>query len=117
MFAVVVEHNHKERESFVFYCQWKGNERELAKLFQAIEASNPNHMGGDYSSFSCSWGLVSEEAVDAHVALRSLGNYSHMFQKCVGKFVCPVFSLASDAIAEELDKHFYGCRLGDFFKA
>ena len=62
------------------------------------------------------WLKVSEEAVDAHITLKELGNYNHMFQKHTGVFNCPTFPESPKDIAHKLDEYFYGCRLGDYFK-
>ena len=77
-FLVIVETNHKERESFVHYCETQDS---VTKLLKAIEKADTSELWGDVSYFTCSWGIVSEEAVDAHVALKALGVYDKMFQK------------------------------------
>ena len=112
-FLVIVETNHKERESFVHYCE---SQDSLIILLKAIEKADPSELWGDVSHFTCSWGIVSEEAVDAHISLKELGNYNHMFQKHTGVFNCPTFPESPKDIARKLDEYFYGCRLGDYFK-
>jgi hypothetical protein len=116
MFAVIVEFNHKERETFIHYCKRDGNEEALGKLMRAIQKADPDTIHGDVSTFTCAWGVVPEEAVDVHVLLRELGTYDHMFHKHVGILTCPEFSDDPQEIARKLDEHFYGCRLGDWFK-
>jgi hypothetical protein len=112
-FLVIVETNYKERESFIHYCE---SQDSVTKLMRAIEKADTSKLHGDVSHFSCSWGVVPEEAVDAHVALKELGCYDHMFQKHVGVFKCPKISDDPIQAACDLDTHFYGCRLGDYFK-
>lgn len=116
MFAVIIEFNHKERETFVHYCQWKGNENEMKKLIKAIDMADTSEIGGDVSTFTAAKGLVPEGAVDAHVLLTELGNYAKMFQRHTGKFTCPDLTDDPVDIAYHLDKFFYACRLGDYFK-
>ena len=112
-FLVIVETNHKERETFVHYCE---SQESVTKLMRIIEKADTSELWGDVSYFTCSWGIVSEEAVDAHVALKDLGVYNKMFQKHTGVFTCPELSEDPLQAARDLDNHFYGCRLGDYFK-
>lgn len=111
-FVVIVERNHKEHESFIHYCE---SQESVMKLMRIIEKADTSDLWGDVSHFSCSWGIVLEEAVDAHVALKELGCYDHMFQKHTGVFKCPEFAEDPKEIARQLDEYFYGCRLGDYF--
>jgi hypothetical protein len=112
-FLVIVETNHKEKESFVHYCE---SQDSLTNLLKAIEKADPSELWGDVSHFTCSWLKVSEEAVDVHLTLKELGKYNHMFQKHTGVFNCPTFPEDPKDIARKLDDYFYGCRLGDYFK-
>lgn len=116
-FVLVLEHNHKEEEVFLHYCQWNGNEIELTKLFIYIERANYENMGGDYSSFQYSQKILTEDAIDQHVAIQGFNSYSSMFQKHTGKFVCPDFDGYENGedIARKLDRLFYACRLADYF--
>ena len=111
-FLVIIETNHKERETFVHYCE---SQESITKLLKAIERADTSELWGDVSHFSYSWGVVSEEAVDAHVALTELGCYDKMFQKHTGVFKCPDISDDPTQAAHDLDKYFYACRLGDYF--
>lgn len=117
-FITILETNHKERESFLHYCQWTGNEEELTKLLKIIDFASTDDMCGDYSDFCCSRVLISESAVNEHMQLKEFGGYAHMFQKHVGIFTCPEFDIEndSDTAARVLDDTFYGCRLKEHFR-
>jgi hypothetical protein len=115
-FIPIVENNHKEREMYVFYCQWTGNEEELEKLIRVIEKADCQ-LHGDYSDFQTSRTRISESAVDEHVKLTEFGSYTHMFQKCVGTFVCPDFSdMDPYDLGNALDERFYHGRLRNLFR-
>ena len=114
-FIIVLEHNHKENETYVFYCQWTDNEVELQKLIDVIENTNTEDMNGDYASFDVTRTILPEAAVDAHVKINDFVGYIHMFQKCSGIFTCPEFSEDSHEKAKELDEYFYHGRLREHF--
>ena len=110
-FVIIFEHNHKENEHLIHYCQWTGNEVELEKLFAALlNADYEELLGGDYSSFWYSSVKIPESAVNIHMEIE------YPFYKHTGKFVCPEFSEYSYEIAKELDERYYGGRIGDYFK-
>ncbi len=113
-YILILEHNHKENETYHFYCQWTGNEVELEKLIRVIETAECE-LDGDYSDFETSRTRIPESAVDAHVQLLDFGNYTHMFQKCSGDFVCPEFYDDPVENANKLDRLFWHAKLRDFF--
>ena len=122
-----LEHNHKERETFVFYLQYTNNEASLKKLEEFIKSSDHSYMDGDYSNFEIDLTVkFSEEMVDQHCKL-PFGSYSHMFQKICGTFKYP---FDDDYYDEEtaprkmnefdkakiLDEYFFGCNIGGCFR-
>ena len=110
-FVIIFEHNHKEDEHIIHYCQWMNNEAELEKLFTALENAEYDDLaGGDYSSFSCSDVKIPESAVDIHMKI------GYPFRKHTGKFVCPEFGEEPFVIAEQLDDRFYAGRIENYFK-
>jgi hypothetical protein len=115
-YIIILEHNHKENDTFVFYCQWTGNEVELEKLINIIKTASSDGMYGDYASFSTSRVKIPETAVDIHCSINEFGNYMKMFQKCKGTFTCPEFSEDKYELAIQLDKYFNHGRLYNNFK-
>ncbi len=116
-FITIVETNHKEHETFIHYCQWNGNEKELQKLMNVIDTSEGgDELDGDVSTFVCSNVLISETAADEHMQLE-YGSYSHMFQKHVGVFKSPKFDYIRDSLeaSRSLDEFFYGCKIKNYF--
>ena len=110
-----MEHNHKEDETYIFYCQWTGNEEEMEKLIQAIETVYNDDLHGDVSLFQVSRVRIPEAAVDIHCNIKDFGCYINMFQKCEGTFTCPEFSEDPYERAKELDDYFYHGRLRNHF--
>ena len=110
-YIIILEHNHKEDETYVLYCQWTGNEEQLEKLVKVIETADPEDLSGDYASFSVSRVKIPEAAVDVHCSIKDFGGYIHMFQKCKGTFTCPEFSKDPYEIAKELDDCYYHGKL------
>ena len=111
-FVIVFEENHKDNEHYIHYCQWTGNEQDLDELLYAIQQADYEELlGGDYSSFWCSYVTIPEAAVDAHMKVDP-----SMFKKHTGKFVCPKFSDDCYEVARELDDLYYRGRLGHSFK-
>ena len=117
-FIVIFEHNHKENEQFLHYCQWTNNEVELEKLCRIVDFALYDDMDGDYCSFCCSRTLISESAVNEHLKIKEFNSYDHMFQKHIGVFECPEFDPLMDEyeVAKRLDDIFYACKLGNYFK-
>lgn len=114
-YIIVLEHNHKEDETWLFYCQWTSNEEELEKLAKAIETADTEDLSGDYASFSVSRVKIPESAVDIHCSISDFCGYIHMFQKCEGTFTCPEFSKDPYERAKELDECYYHGRLRESF--
>jgi hypothetical protein len=114
-YIIVLEHNHKEDETYVFYCQWTGNEQEMEKLAKAIETADTEDLSGDYASFSVSRVKIPEAAVDTHCSISDFCGYIHMFQKCEGTFQCPDFSEDPYERAKELDDYYYHGKLREDF--
>jgi hypothetical protein len=110
-FIIIFEHNHKEDEHLIHYCQWTGNEAELEKLFSALlNAEYDDLAGGDYSSFWYSDVKIPESGVDIHMKIE------YPFYKHTGTFVCPEFDKEPFVVAKQLDDRFYAGRIEDYFK-
>ncbi len=112
---MVLEHNEKEEETYIFYCQYTDNEAEMEKLMNVIETANPEKLRGDIAIFEVSRIRIPESAVDAHIKIKEFGSYIHMFQKCEGTFTCPEFSDRPHQKARELDRYFFHGRLRQQF--
>ncbi len=109
-FIIIFEHNHKEDEHLIHYCQWTGNEAELGKLFTVLEnADYEELLGGDYSSFWYSSVKIPESAVDIHMKIED------PFRKHTGTFVCPGFREDPYKTAKDLHR-FYNGRIEDYFR-
>ncbi len=122
-FIIIFEKNYKDREHITHYCQWTGNEVELAKLFAVIrqgvkiyteiQRTEYDDFGGDYTQFWCSGVKIPESAVNVH---RMIGSD---FRKNTGTFVCPEFGkepFEPLEIAKQLHNLFYDGRIKDCFK-
>ena len=117
-FVTIVETNHKERETFIHYCQLHGNEDELGKLMRVIHQSDGgDELDGDVSTFMCCTTRMSEAVADEHAKL-SYGCFARMFQKHTGVFKCPTLGSPRDSLqaAQVLDNFFYACKLGTYFR-
>jgi len=114
-YIMVLEHNKKENETYIFYCQWTGNELELEKLIHVIKTANPEDLSGDVAIFEVSRTRIPESAVNVHISIKDFGSYTNMFQKCEGTFTCPIFSEDPHEKAIGLDDKFFGGRLPKFF--
>jgi len=112
---MVLEHNKKEDETYIFYCQWTGNELELEKLIHVIKTANPEDLSGDVAIFEVSRTRIPESAVNVHISIKDFGSYTNMFQKCEGTFTCSIFSEDPHEKAIGLDDKFFGGRLPKFF--
>lgn len=81
-FVKLVEHNDHEGETWVFWLQKDGNEKELNKLEDLLT---------DFSveeEFEIDMTEVPEEEVDILVK-HSLQGYYHYHNKVTGSFTCP----------------------------
>jgi hypothetical protein len=114
-YIIILEHNKKEEETYVLYCQYTGNEAEMEKLVKVIETACTDDMYGDVAVFETSHVKIPEAAVDIHCSIKDFGSYIHMFQKCEGTFTCPEFSEDPYEIAKELDEFFYHGKLRNYF--
>lgn len=112
-FVVVYEHNHKDEEVYIHYCQWTGNEESLTNFFDAIEnADYEQFQGGHYSSFRSSTTKLPESVVNAHM---NLENLEYTFKKHVGKFRFSKLDTEDPYEIAEILQDFWRGRLRDFF--
>lgn len=117
-YVIFLENNHKEKEQFLFYLQYNGNEDELKKLNVLIANANTNCLSGDYSTFGIDiTNFISENAANEHLCI-NLTNYSQTFTKCNGTFKLPTYpdGMTSNEIAIWLDEQFYACSIVYCFK-
>ena len=120
-FITVCETDHKENESFFFYCQLDGNEEAFACLKEACAKAMYDDMYGDYSSFQIDMTPLPESVVDIHSKLfPNMNGYYSLFSKHTGTFHCPlskeeVSELDEFVLAKRLDELFYGARLRTMF--
>jgi hypothetical protein len=114
-YVIILEHNKKEEETYVLYCQYTGNETEMEKLMAAIETACTDDLDGDVAFFETSRVKIPEAAVDIHCSIKDFGSYIHMFQKCEGTFTCPEFSEDPYEIAKELDDYYFHGKLRNDF--
>jgi hypothetical protein len=114
-YVIILEHNKKEEETYVLYCQYTGNETEMDKLLKVIETACADDMYGDMAVFETSRVKIPEAAVDIHCSIKDFGSYIHMFQKCEGTFTCPEFSEDPYETAKKLDEYFYHGKLREHF--
>lgn len=114
-FITIKEHNEKENEVFIYFCQWTGNEEELLKLSDVMGKSSFDYRAGsDASWFQMSLGTISESAVDEIVnKVTGFNMFNKMFHKCTGVFTCPEFD--DTDIERQLDELFYACQLPSYF--
>lgn len=120
-YVTILETNHKEDESVLFYVQWTGNEEPLTWLYNIIKRSCCDYMCGNYSSFDMDTDVkFSEDMVDLQCRL-PYGSYAAMFKKAKGECFIPK-SWRKEAedkddykVATWLDDMFYGCRIPEIF--
>lgn len=122
-YCIFVEHNQKERESFIFYLQYTGNEKELELLYNLVTKANNGDLAGDVAYFEMADPSIriSQAAVDEHKKI-ILGTYSQTFQVVNGilrfRFSEDEISdLDGYDIARVLDREFYHCRIKDCFES
>ena len=92
-FVVFTIYNTKERESFIFYLQWNGNEENLNRLEALIDNADFSCMDGDYIAIQLDTSVkIPESAVDIHCKVKkTLSRYVHLFTKCVGQLDFPFY--------------------------
>ena len=113
-YIAFIEDNNKERETFVAYLQYTGNEVELAKLYECVNRAKNRYVYGDLtlSTFEMSMTRITEDAVNQHCNL-PFGKYGPMFYKVNGRFTCRVE--VSDRIAYDLYEMFSSLRIESCF--
>lgn len=114
-YIIILEHNMKENETYVLYCQYTDNEDEMEKLLTVIESASTDILDGDVAYFAKSSVKIPESAVDIHCSIKDFGSYINMFQKCEGTFTCPEFSDDPYERAKELDDYFFHGKLRNHF--
>ena len=128
-YITFIEHNRKERESFIFFLQYTGNEEMLTKLHTFVESADSSYMDGDYSKFEMNiQNKLSESAVNEMITVQ-YGSYSRMFQKVNGKFsywfpdemededeTIIKIKMDPEEKANKLDGCFFGCLIKGYFK-
>ncbi len=116
-YCVFVEHNQKERESYIFYLQYTGNEKELELLYKLVTKADNGNLVGDVAYFEMADPSlrISQAAVDEHMKLKSFGSYCKTFQVANGTFQFPWDDTEVDELdeydtARALDRRFFhGC--------
>ena len=107
-FIKFTEYNDNEGETWNFWLQYNGNEKELDKLGHIIETIES---GGEIS-YSLNNALIDESEVDILVK-HTRDGYMDYENKITGIFTCPEIDVDSheheipDEIFELLDNNFY----------
>jgi len=121
-YCVFVEHNQKERESFIFYLQYTGNEKELELLYRLVTKADNGDLVGDVAYFEMADPSIriSQAAVNEHKRI-VLGTYSQTFQIVNGTLRFrfredEIAHLDGYDIARVLDREFFHCRIKDCFE-
>lgn len=103
----------------VIYLQHTGNEAAIAALNAVVKRADIDHLQGDVGYFYMDTDtLISQAAVDEHVATKGFGNWGPMFLVCNGKMTfdpAPYRRLTGHKVALKLDEDFYHCRVRDLF--
>ncbi len=103
----------------VIYLQYTGNEAAIAALASVIKRADTEDLYGDVGYFYIDTDtLISQAAVDEHVATKAFGNWGPMFITCNGTMTFdpePYRHLTPRQVASKLDDDFYHCRIGDLF--
>lgn len=105
MFVPFTEVNDWEGETWTFWLQLEGNERELVSLKELI---SKYELHEEYNLDLND--IESEEAVDRMVSRAQCG-YMSSDNKVSGRFVCP-----EDSSSTSLDEDLYKGGITDFFK-
>ena len=95
-FVAFTVYNTKEKEQFMFLCQWTGNEEALTKFNKLVKYVYDNvvDMGGDVVEIKGDIDVkLSESAVNEMLKLNkytiTFCDFSRPFTKCYGKFILP----------------------------
>ena len=116
-FIKFTEGNDHEGETWNFWLQYDGNEKELDKLGHIIETLEDNDI-----SYSLNNTLIDESEVDILVK-HTRDGYMDYENKITGIFTCPEIDVDShkdeitDEIFESLDDNFYKGTIGRHFHA
>jgi hypothetical protein len=103
-FVAFTIYNTKEREQFMFLCQWTGNEEALTKFHKLVKYVHDNvvDIAGDVVDIKGDIDVkMSESSVNEMLKLNkytiTFCDFSSPFTKCYGNFVLP------DPLEELLD--------------
>jgi hypothetical protein len=103
-FVAFTIYNTKEREQFMFLCQWTGNEEALTKFHKLVKYVHDNvvDIAGDVVDIKGDIDVkLSESSVNEMLKLNkytiTFCDFSSPFTKCYGNFVLP------DPLEELLD--------------
>lgn len=81
-FVLLCKHNRKDKSSFLYYCQWTGNEEQLGRLLHIVRQADIHDVPAQIEG---SFVKIPEAVVDLHVKMLSTS------AKYVGRFTCPDF--------------------------
>jgi hypothetical protein len=112
-YITILEFNTKERETFIHYVQWTGNEEALTRFYNKMEKRKFTYeLRGDSSTFEMDISVkFTEEMVDRHCLL-PYGSFMEMFNKYKGTFQEP----DEEITYEWLDDNFTHGGIQNFFK-
>lgn len=112
-YVTFIEQNEDEKECFIIYIKYNGNEEALAKLDKVIERADDLQFSLDLEHF------ISESSVKEHLELK-YGGYNHMFTVANGKLELPLWmdeyeEMSQTEIILHLDNDFYKTHIHEFF--
>ena len=111
-FVKFTEHNEWEGESWNFWLQLDGNEKELKELQAWLGTFDD-----DGEVYELDMTPVEEDKVDFVVQNVDGTDYLHENTKVTGVFTCPSFTDDSDKEGwEQLNDHFYKGEIASHFK-
>ena len=113
-YVTFVEKSQDEKETFIIYIQYNGNEESLTRLKEALDKAECSEFFLDLNHF------ISKSSVQEHLAL-SYGSYSKMFSEAIGKLCLPEWmddleNLDEMSIASNLDEYFYKTHILNYFE-
>lgn len=122
-FVFCMEQNHKEKENFIYYLQWNGNEEQLSILNDAINRSSIEATG-DCVTFMMTLDIkIPEFVVDHNLLLNPYmpNGYANAFTKCTGQMKLPFTREDFDHFDEYemmsfLDETFFSYHIPKLFK-